>query len=49
MTLEQLKAEAYDCISQIELWQAKLREKNQQIANWKPLPEDAMEKKHEKN
>lgn len=36
MTLEQLKAEAYDCLVQIEQWQAKLREANQKIANWKP-------------
>lgn len=35
-TLEQLKADAYDCIVQIEQWQLKLREANQKIASYKP-------------
>lgn len=38
MTLEQLKANAYDAISQIELWQRKLQEINKQISEWKPEP-----------
>ena len=32
MTLEQLKAQAYDCLVQVEQWQLKLKETNQQIA-----------------
>ena len=35
MTLEQLKAQAYDTLAQVELWQAKLRDLNQQIVNYK--------------
>lgn len=33
MNPTELKAEAYDCINQIELLQARLREINQQIAS----------------
>jgi flagellar hook-associated protein FlgK len=35
MTLQELKAQAYDAIAQINNWQAKLNELNQQIANFK--------------
>ena len=42
-TLEAKKSQAYDAIAQINNWQAKLNELNQQIANFK---ED--EKKDEK-
>jgi hypothetical protein len=31
MSIEQLKAQAYDALVQIEQWQAKLRDINQQI------------------
>lgn len=34
-TLEQLKAQAYDCIVQIEQWQIRLRETNQKISNFR--------------
>lgn len=34
-TLEQLKASAYDCIAQIEIWQKRLGEANHMIANFK--------------
>jgi hypothetical protein len=36
MTLDALKAQAYDCLVQIERWQAKLRAANEAIANYKP-------------
>ena len=32
-TLEQLKAQAYDCIAQVEFWQQKTKIANQAIAN----------------
>jgi hypothetical protein len=32
MNLTELKAAAYDCLSNIEFWQRKLQEINQQIA-----------------
>ena len=35
MTLEQLKSQAYDVLANIEFLQARLRELNQQIANYK--------------
>ena len=40
MTLSELKASAYDALSNVEYWQLKLREINQQIANYKE-PEQA--------
>jgi hypothetical protein len=41
-TLDALKARAYDCVVQIESWQAKLRAINSAIANYKePPPADA--------
>lgn len=33
-TIEELKAYAYDCIANIEYWQAKSREANQAIAEY---------------
>ena len=36
MTLEETKAAAYDAIAQINNWQAKLNNLNQQIADFKP-------------
>jgi hypothetical protein len=35
MTLQELKSQAYDALVQIENWQMKLKETNQQIMNWK--------------
>lgn len=35
MSLQELKANAYDAIVQIELWKQKLNEAQQTIANWK--------------
>jgi len=35
MTLDQLKSSAYDAIAQINNWQAKLNELNQQISTFK--------------
>lgn len=37
-TLEQLKAEAYDCLVQVESWQLKLREVNTKIAELQKKP-----------
>lgn len=34
-TLETLKSEAYDCLVQVEAWQAKLAEANKAIKDWK--------------
>lgn len=34
-TLESLKAQAFDCLVQIEAWQKKLKETNEAIANYK--------------
>jgi len=34
--LKQLKAEAYDCLSQIESWQLRLRQINSRIAELSP-------------
>ena len=39
--LEQLKAEAYDCLVQVEAWQKKLKEANQAIADYKEPEKDA--------
>lgn len=39
MTLENLKAKAYDTLAQIEYLQIKLKELNQQIADFKPEEE----------
>ena len=36
MTLDQLKSQAYDAIAQMNNWQAKLNNLNQQIADFKP-------------
>lgn len=35
MTLQELKSAAYDALVQVEQWQAKLRELNQQIVSFK--------------
>lgn len=35
-TLKELKSSAYDAIAQINNWQAKLNDLNNQIANFKP-------------
>ncbi len=35
MTKEQLKAQAYDALANIEFWQKKLNDLNNQIANFK--------------
>jgi len=37
-TLEQLKAQAYDCIANREAWQKKLNEVNQQISDYNLAP-----------
>jgi len=34
-TLESLKAQAFDCLVQIEAWQKKLKEVNEAITNFK--------------
>ena len=34
MELDQLKAHAYDCLAQIEAWQAKLKQANEGIADY---------------
>lgn len=41
-TLEQLKAEAYDCLVQLEGWQNRLKEANEAVLNYKPA-EDSSE------
>ncbi len=33
--MDKLKAQAYDCLAQIELWQQKLKETNEAIKNFK--------------
>lgn len=43
MTLEQLKASAYDCLANINVWNRKLEEINKQIANYKE-PEKEVKK-----
>ena len=47
MTLEQLKSQAYDVLANIEFLQARLRELNQQIANYKV--EETKEETKEEN
>lgn len=42
MTLHELKSQAYDCIANINAWQNKLKEINDQIANYK-APEEPRE------
>lgn len=35
MTIQELKAHAYDCILNIEMWQNELKATNQKIAEYK--------------
>ena len=44
MKLEELKAQAYDCLVQIETLQKKLIQINQQIANYEKTDQPAKEK-----
>lgn len=43
-TLEQLKAIAYDCLIQVQNWQAKLQQVNEQIQNYPPVVKSPEEK-----
>lgn len=40
LTLVQLKAVAYDCIANKELWENRLREVNKEIADFKEEPKE---------
>jgi len=43
--LKNLKSQAYDCLAQLEIWQAKLKQFNQQIAQLSQQPEKKENKK----
>lgn len=45
LTLEQLKAAAYDLIANIEVMQGQLRQVNEQIANYQEEPVEPKKKK----
>lgn len=48
LSLEQLKALAYDCLAQVELWQMRLKEANQRINNFKVEAPEVKEIKKDK-
>lgn len=37
-TLEQLKAQAYDCMANVQVWNNRLAQVNQAITNYAPAP-----------
>lgn len=49
MTLESLKAQAYDELIQVNMWTAKLRDTEQKIANFKPEVAPEVEDKKDGN